>query len=190
VLISSDAHHTAGPPCRRSRADRLREPARLCGIWENRPALPAAGMPLVLLTHEDGSYLLDWSAATYTIKAPGTSASGQSGWEEATGVIVTDGSDLTAGITVGASRSGASVVKNLQQVIGRTLDRLMPPLGRPVQTRNDAYAMQAAEVSVDERVLRLGVIGWPLGKPEVPSRVLLPGVGLQVSILICGRRLD
>jgi len=24
-------------------------------------------MPLVLLTHEDGSYLLDWSAATYTI---------------------------------------------------------------------------------------------------------------------------
>ena len=70
---------------------------------ENLPALPAAGIPLLLLTHEDGSYLLDWSAATYTIKAPGTSASGQSGWEEATGVIVTDGSDLTAGITVGAS---------------------------------------------------------------------------------------
>jgi hypothetical protein len=50
--------------------------------------------------------------------------------------------------------------------------------------------MQAAEVSVDERVLRLGVIGWPQGQPEVPSRVLVPRVGLQVSILICGRGLD
>lgn len=60
-------------------------------------------MPLLLLTHEDGSCLLDWPGATYTIKAPGTSASGQSGWEETTGVIVTDGCDLTAGISVGAS---------------------------------------------------------------------------------------
>lgn len=70
---------------------------------ENRPALPAAGIPLLLLTHEDGSCLLDLPAATYTIKAHGTSASGQSEWEQAAGVIVTDGCDLTAGITVSAS---------------------------------------------------------------------------------------
>jgi hypothetical protein len=61
--------------------------------------------------------------------------------------------------------SGASVVKNLQQVIGRALNRLMPPLSGPVQARNEADAMQAAEVSVDERVPRLGVIGWALGQP-------------------------
>lgn len=70
---------------------------------ENRPALPAAGIPLLLLTRGDGSCLLDLPAAAYTIKAPGTSASGQSGWDEATGVIVTGGCDLTAGITVSAS---------------------------------------------------------------------------------------
>jgi hypothetical protein len=82
-------------------------------------------------------------------------------------------------------RSGASVVKNLQQVIGSALDRLVPPLGCPVQARNDAYAMQAAEVPVDERVLRLGVIGRPLGQPEMPSRVLLPGGAI---VKTCGSR--
>jgi|HubBroStandDraft_1064217.scaffolds.fasta_scaffold80441_3 hypothetical protein len=33
VRCSSQVTRTTGPPCRRSRADRLREPARRCGIW-------------------------------------------------------------------------------------------------------------------------------------------------------------
>lgn len=100
MLISSG---TTGPPCRRSRADRLREPARRCGIWREPTRTPRGRDTLLLLTHGDGSCLLAWPAAAYRITAPGTSASGQSGWEEATGVIVTGGCDLTVGITVGAS---------------------------------------------------------------------------------------
>lgn len=103
VRCSSQLTRTTGPPCRRNRADRLREPARRCGIWGEPTHTPRGGDTTSSPdTHGDGSYLPGWPAATYTIKAPGTSASGQSGWEEATGVIVTDGCDLTIGITVGA----------------------------------------------------------------------------------------
>lgn len=101
MLISSDAHHrstvpaeSCGPPPGASPA--LRNLGRT-GTHSRGGNTASSPDP------RDGSCLLDWSAAAYTIKAPGASASGQSGWYEATGVIVTGGCDLTAGITVSAS---------------------------------------------------------------------------------------
>ena len=67
-------------------------------------------------------------------------------------------------------------VELLQQLVGGELDRLVAPLGRTVVAGDEAAAVQAAEVAVDERVARLGVLGRALGQPEKPAGVLVPRV--------------
>src|SRR5215207_1840591 len=74
------------------------------------------------------------------------------------------------------SRSGGRSIQQLQQVVSCELDLLVPPLRCPVLTGDQPRAMQAAEVSVDERVPRLRLVGGALGKAEVPFGVLAPGV--------------
>ena len=82
-----------------------------------------------------------------------------------------------------ASRLRTAGVEVLQQIVGGQLDLLVPPLGGPVVARDQAHAVQAAEVAVDERVPRLGLRARPLGEREVPRPVLVPRVPLQVRVL-------
>ena len=78
---------------------------------------------------------------------------------------------------------GAHPVEALQEVVRGELDLLVPPLGRPVDARDQAGAVHPAEVAVDEGVPRLGLVVGALGEPEVPGGVLLPGVPLEVGVL-------
>src|SRR5215207_10305158 len=86
--------------------------------------------------------------------------------------------------------SGACAVEQLQQLVGGELDLLVAPLRGSVVARDQAHAVDATEISVDERVPRLGFVRGPLGEPEVPVRVLLPGMRLQERVLVVGARLD
>ena len=63
--------------------------------------------------------------------------------------------------------------------MGRQLDLLVAPFGRPVVTGDDPGPMHAAEVAVDEGVPRLRLVGRALGEAQMPGRVLLPAVALQ-----------
>src|ERR1700733_15608652 len=72
--------------------------------------------------------------------------------------------------------SGVPVVQALQEFVSCELDFLVAPFGCPVLACDDAHAVDAAEVSVDERVPGLGVVAGPLGEPEVPLGVFLPRV--------------
>lgn len=49
--------------------------------------------------------------------------------------------------------------------------------------------MRPAEVADAERVPRLGLVVGPLGEPEVPCGVVIPGVLLEVVVLGSGVRL-
>ena len=82
------------------------------------------------------------------------------------------------------------VVEVLQQVVGGQLDRLVAPLGGAVLAGDQPHAVHAAEVAVDERVPRLGLVVGAVGEPEVPLGVLVPGVGLEERVLVVGARLD
>jgi hypothetical protein len=59
-------------------------------------------------------------------------------------------------------------VEVLEEVVGGELDFLVSPLRRPVDAGDQTGAVDPAEVAVDERVARLGLIGRPLGEPQVP----------------------
>jgi hypothetical protein len=75
--------------------------------------------------------------------------------------------------------SAAALVEVLEQVVGGQLDLLVAPFGGPVLAGDQAHAVEAAEVAVDEGVAGLGVVAGPVGEGQVPVGVLLPGVGLQ-----------
>src|SRR5262245_23438409 len=87
------------------------------------------------------------------------------------------------------SAEAASVIEVLQQVVGGALDLLVVPLGGAVQARDDTHAVDAAEVTEHEGVASLGLVGRALGETEVPPRVLVPRVRLQVLVLIACTRL-
>ena len=72
----------------------------------------------------------------------------------------------------------------------RELDRLVAPLRRPENTRDDGRAMDPPEVAHDEGVAALGLVGRALGQAEVPGGVLLPGVLREIGVLGVGARLD
>src|SRR5215216_3860857 len=86
--------------------------------------------------------------------------------------------------------SAAALVEVLEQVVGGQLDLLVAPFGGPVLAGDQAHAVQAAEVAVDEGVPSLGVVGGAVGEGQMPVGVLLPGVGLQEGVLVLGARLD
>src|SRR5215468_1531300 len=86
----------------------------------------------------------------------------------------------------GFCRSAFPAIQALQQVVRGKLDFLVPPLGRPVLTGDDAYAVQTAEVAEDERVPGLGVILGTVGEAEMPSGVFLPRVRLEEGVLVAG----
>src|SRR5262249_43764651 len=81
------------------------------------------------------------------------------------------------------------LVQVLQELVRRELDLLVPPLGGPVVARDDPRPVQPAVVAVHERVARLRAVVRALGQAEVPARVLLPRVALEVRVLGVGARL-
>src|SRR4030095_16094922 len=99
-------------------------------------------------------------------------------------------------LTTGSLRSGAhegsaaALVEVLEEVVGGELDLLVAPFGGPVLAGDQAHAVQAAEVAIHEGVPGLGLVAGAVGGGQVPPGVLLPGVGLQVGVLVLGARLD
>ena len=89
-----------------------------------------------------------------------------------------------------AQRSGFPAVQALQEFVGGELDVLVPPLGSPVVTGDDAHAVKTAEVAVDEGVPGLGVVPGAIGEPEMPPGVFLPRVRFQEGVLPAGAGLD
>src|SRR5215207_9506445 len=49
--------------------------------------------------------------------------------------------------------------------------------------------MHALEIAEDEGVARLSLVVGPLGQPEVPEGVVIPGVLLEVGVLLGSARL-
>jgi hypothetical protein len=78
------------------------------------------------------------------------------------------------GLGRGSPPSGSGSIQELQQLVRRQLDLLVSPLGGAVVAGDQARAVQAAEVSVDEGVTRLGLLRSALGEAEVPLRVVAP----------------
>ena len=74
--------------------------------------------------------------------------------------------------------------------MGGELDRLVTPLGGPVDARDEACAMDSPEVAVDECVARLRAIACPVGESQVPIGVLIPRVALEERVLPITPRLD
>ena len=70
------------------------------------------------------------------------------------------------------------------------LDRLVAPLGRPIDAGDQARPVDPLEVPADECVAGLRPVGRAVGQPEVPQGVLVPGVRLQEGVLVVGGRRD
>src|SRR3954470_20684479 len=92
--------------------------------------------------------------------------------------------DATAAGTSSVGDEAAPPVEALEQVVGRELDRLVPPLRRPVHARDQAHAVHAAEVAVDEAVAGLRLLRGALRQAEVPVGVLLPRVRCEEGVLV------
>src|SRR5262249_33547400 len=88
-----------------------------------------------------------------------------------------------------ACHSAGPRVQQLKELVRGELDLLVPPLGRAVVAGDDPRAVDPAEVAVDEGVTRLPPVVRTLRQPEVPLRVLLPGVVREVGVLGVGLRL-
>jgi hypothetical protein len=58
----------------------------------------------------------------------------------------------------GWTASGARSIQELQEIVGRELDLLVSPFCGAVMARDQAGAVEATEVSVDEGVSRLSLI--------------------------------
>jgi hypothetical protein len=85
------------------------QPAGGCGMVPEPTTLPAAGLQEILhLSSADGSYRLALPAATYTIKAFGTSPAGNPVRGESSGIVVAGGSDVAVDITVTEEQEGAA----------------------------------------------------------------------------------
>jgi hypothetical protein len=66
--------------------------------------------------------------------------------------------DSAAPVGRDSRASGAGSIQELQEIVRCQLDLLVPPLGGAVMARNEAGAVEAAEVSVDEGVSSLGLV--------------------------------
>ena len=74
--------------------------------------------------------------------------------------------------------------------MGGELDLLVPPLRGAVDAGDEARPVDPRQVPEDERVPGLGLVVRALGQPEVPGGVLLPGVPLEVGVLLLRPGLD
>lgn len=83
-----------------------------------------------------------------------------------------------------------SLVEVLQQTVSREFDLLVPPLRRPVDARDERTPVHVGEVTVDERVPRLGLLPRALGQPEVPRPVAVVVVPVEERVLGVGIGLD
>ena len=70
-----------------------------------------------------------------------------------------------------------------------SFDLRVPPLGCAVLAREEAAAVDPAEVAVDKRVAALGLVGRAVGETEEPVAVLVPRVPREERVLVVGRRL-
>ncbi len=86
--------------------------------------------------------------------------------------------------------SGSGVVQTLQQVMGGQLHVLVPPLRCPVAAGDQSHPVNPAEVTDDEGIPGLGVVGRSFRQTQMPGRVLLPVMTIQVRVLVVGGRLD
>src|SRR6478609_5810774 len=73
---------------------------------------------------------------------------------------------------------------------GGQLNLLVAPLCSPVDAGDEARAVHAPEVAVRERVPPLRLVRRTLGEPEVPGRIGVPVVPLEVVVLGRGVGLD
>ena len=87
------------------------------------------------------------------------------------------------------SSSGGHLVEKPQQLVRGALNLSMPPFGGAVLAGQQAAAMDAPEVSVDERMPRLRLVRCSFGEGEMPLPVLTPRVLFQVRVLVGGARL-
>jgi hypothetical protein len=78
----------------------------------------------------------------------------------------------------------------LEEPVSGKLDRLVPPLGGPVDTGDQRRSMNTLQVAVDERVAGFRPVCGAIRQPEVPVGVLLPGVRLEERVLVIGGRRD
>jgi hypothetical protein len=86
--------------------------------------------------------------------------------------------------------SGGRSIQELQEIVGRELDLLVSPFCGAVMARDQAGAVEVAEVSVDEGVSRLGLVWGAIGESEVPFAVLAPRVRREKRVLVFGSGLD
>src|SRR4051794_39368991 len=84
---------------------------------------------------------------------------------------------------VGRLLDAGGRVEVLEQAVRGELHLLVAPLPGPVDAGDERAAVHPAQVTGDERVPRLGLVRRPHGEPEVPPRVVLPGVVLEVGVL-------
>ena len=91
----------------------------------------------------------------------------------------------------GSSRlSAARSVEELQQLVSGELDLLVAPLRGAVVAGDQAGAVQATEIAVDECVACLGPVRGALGEAEVPFGVIAPGVRLEERVFVRSFGLD
>jgi hypothetical protein len=82
------------------------------------------------------------------------------------------------------------LIQELEQVMSGQLHLLVPPFGCPVNAGDQPCPMEAAEVSIDERVSSLRLIGGAFGEPQVPFGIFVPGMRIQVGVLVGCTGLD
>jgi hypothetical protein len=97
---------------------------------------------------------------------------------------------LLVGADMVADRSTSCIVEVLQELMGRKLDVFMTPLCRPVLTSDQAHPMDAAEVSINERIPRFGLIACTISESEMPFAMFIPRMRLQEGVLVVGAGLD
>ena len=69
-------------------------------------------------------------------------------------------------------------------------DLFVPPLSRSVMASDQAGAVEAAEITVDEGVSRFRFPRGSFRETEMPLAIFIPGVRLQKCVLVTGVRLD
>src|SRR5215217_8271766 len=63
-------------------------------------------------------------------------------------------------------------------------DLLVPPFRCPVDAGDQRRTVHAAEIAEDKRITSLGLVGHTLSEAKMPGGVLLPGMPLQISVLV------
>jgi hypothetical protein len=77
----------------------------------------------------------------------------------------------------------------LEEVVGSELHFFVSPLGSAIAAGDEPHPVETAEVAVDEGISAFGLIGRPDREPEVPLRIVLPGVTIEEGVLVVRCRL-